>query len=168
MHAYELAQKSNLDNPAIDALHMMTFVDTAPDEQLVWNRKAITLMQASVQQDAKKWEGSLYNNTGYALYQLGRYQDALLAFELALAAHERGGNPQAIRIAYWMIAWTLHAQGQLEKALEIQLRLEQECDQAGEPDPYVFKEPELISQARQDNEQAEFYAARQKAIIQSQ
>jgi tetratricopeptide (TPR) repeat protein len=165
MRAYELAQNGKLDSLAIDALHMMTFVDTAPEEQVEWNCKAIALMQSSSQQDAKKWEGSLHNNTGYALHLLGRYEDALSEFKLALAAHERGGGPQAIRIAHWMIAWTLRALGQLNEAIEIQLRLERECDEAGEPDPYVFEELELLYKALNNDEKSEFYAARRKATM---
>ncbi len=163
MRAYELAQNGKLDSLAIDALHMMTFVDTAPEEQVEWNRKAMALMQSSSQEDAKKWGGSLHNNTGYALHLLGRYEDALIEFKLALAAHERGGNPQSIRIAYWMIAWTLRALGQLNEAIEIQLRLERECDEAGEPDTYVFEELELLYKALNNDDKAEFYAARRRA-----
>jgi len=163
MQAFKLAQDGELDGLAIDALHMMTFVDTAPEEQIEWNRKALALMQSSSQPDAKKWEGSLHNNMGYALHLLGRYEDALMEFKLALAAHERGGNPQKIRIAHCMIAWTLRALGQLNEAIEIQLRLERECDEAGEPDPYVFEELELLFQALNNSEKAEFYAARRKA-----
>jgi tetratricopeptide (TPR) repeat protein len=165
MRAYELAKNKKLDSLAIDALHMMTFIDTAPEEQIEWNRKAMALMQSSSQQDAKKWEGSLHNNTGYALHLLGRYKDALLEFKLALAAHERGGNPQSIRIAHWMIAWTLRALGQLNEAIGIQLRLERECDEAGEPDPYVFEELELLYKALNNDEKAEFYAALRKATM---
>src|ERR1041384_5322792 len=88
MRAAELAQNGNLDRLAIDALHMMTFIDTAPEEQLEWNRKALALMQSSSQPDAKKWEGALHNNTGYALHLLGHYEEALAEFQLALSAHE--------------------------------------------------------------------------------
>lgn len=164
MQAYQLAQEGKFDGLAIDALHMMTFVDTSPEEQLEWNRKAMALLESSKQLEAKKWEGSLHNNTGYALYLLERYEDALDEFKLALAANERGGDPQKIRIAYWMIAWTLRALGQLDEALGIQLRLEKECDEAGEPDPYVFEELELLYKELNDTEKAEHYAARRKAV----
>ena len=168
LRASELAQNGELDSLAIDALHMMTFVDTAPEEQVEWNRKALALMQSSSQQDAKKWEGALHNNNGYALHLLGRYEEALVEFKLALAAHERGGNPQTIRIAHWMIAWTLRSLDRLKEALEIQLRLEMECDQAGEPDPYVFEELELLFKALNNHEKVEFYAARRKATLLAQ
>jgi len=164
MQAYHLAQDGKLDGLAIDALHMMTFVDTSPEDQLEWNRKAMAHMESSTQPEAKKWAGSLHNNTGYSLYLLERYEDALEEFKLALAANEQGGNPQKIRIAYWMIAWTLRALGQLDEALDIQLRLEKECDEAGEPDPYVFEELELLYKAINNEEKAEHYAARRKAV----
>lgn len=164
LHAFELAQRGKLDYLAIDALHMMTFVDTDPEDQLEWNFKAVAFMQSSSQQDAKKWAASLHNNTGYALYLLGRYEEALMEFELALAARERDGDPRTIRIAYWMIAWTLRALGRLNEAVEIQLRLEREWDDAGEPDPYVFEELEHLYRALNNNEQAEYYAARRKAV----
>jgi len=160
MQAIDLAQEGKLDSLAIDALHMMTFVDTAPEEQIEWNKKAMALLQSSSQQDAKKWEGPLHNNTGYALHQMGRYDEALTEFKLALAAYERREDPQSIRIAHWMIAWTLRALGQLNEAIEIQLRLEKEWDEAGEPDPYVFEELELLYQALNDKENAKFYATR--------
>lgn len=163
MRAFELARTRKLDSLAIDALHMMTFVDTAPDEQVEWNRKALALMQSSSQPNAKKWAGSLHNNTGYALHRLGRYEDALSEFKLALAAHEKGGNPQHIRIAHWMVAWTLRFLGRLKEAIEIQLRLEKECDEAGEPDLYVFEELELLYEGVGEKEKSEHYATRRKA-----
>ena len=164
-HAFDLAKDGQLDYLAIDALHMMAVVDTAPEDQLEWNRQAVALMQSSTQPDAKHWAGSLHNNVGYALHLLGRYEDALAEFKLALTARERDGDPGAIRIAHWMIAWTLRALGRLTEALEIQLRLERECDEAGEPDPYVFEELELLYQAFNNSDKAEFYAARRRAAL---
>jgi len=163
LHAFELAQDARLDHLAIDALHMMTFVDSAPEEQIVWNHKAISAMQSSSQPEARKWEGTLHNNLGYALHTLGRYEQALVEFELALAAREREGEAGSIRIAHWMIAWTLRSMGRLNEALGIQLRLEVECDAAGEPDPYVFEELENLYRALDNTERAGFYAARRKA-----
>ena len=86
-------------------------------------------------------------------------------FRAELAARERDGNPQTIRIARWMIAWTSRALGRLNEALEIQLRPESESDEAGEPDPYVFEELELLYRAFDNSEKAEFYAARRRASV---
>lgn len=163
MRAFELAKEALLDDLAIDALHMLTFVDTAPDDQVEWNRKALAFMETSSQPNAKKWAGSLHNNLGYALHLLHRFGEALVEFKLALAAHEQGGNPHQIRIAHWMIAWTLRSLGRLNEAIEIQLQLEKECDEAGEPDPYVFEELELLYLALKDTEKAEHYSTRRKA-----
>ena len=165
LRASEIARAAKLDNLAIDALHMLAFVDTAPTEQVAWNRKALAILELSDQPDAKKWEGSLRNNTGYALYQLGRYEDALEEFKLALDAYQRRGDPQTIRIALWMIAWNLRALERLDEALEIQLRLAKECDEAREPDAYVFEELELLYRALKNDEKAEFYAARRRAVM---
>ena len=49
-----------------------------------------------------------------------------------------------------MVAWTLRALGRMDEALDIQLRLEHECEAAGAPDPYVFEELEILYRARND------------------
>lgn len=160
MQAFELAEKSGLDYLAIDALHMMSFVDSAPPDQLAWDLKALAYLERSSQVEAKQWEGSIRNNVGYAFHQLGRYEEALSQFSLSLAARERAGNIQGMRIAYWMIAWTLRAMGRLQEAIDIQLRLEREWEEAGAPDPYVFEELEHLYRALKDDAKADFYAQR--------
>lgn len=162
--AYELAQSAGLDDLAIDALHMLAFVDTAPADQARWAEQALALLATSSQPQAKRWEGSLRNNLGYALHQLGRYDEALEQFQLALAARERVGAAGPIRIAKWMIAWTLRSLNRLDEALAMQLQLEQECAAAGEPDPYVFAELEELYKLRGDEAQAAAYATRRAAI----
>lgn len=156
--AFALAQDAQLDYLAVDALHMMAFVDTEPQAQLDWDLKALAYMEQSPQAEAKKWEASLRNNVGYAQHQLGLYDDALAQFQLALAAHMRAGKPENIRVAHWMIAWTLRATGALQEALAIQLRLEEECAAAGAPDPYVLEELEHLYRALGQPERAEHYA----------
>jgi len=140
MSAFETAKNAHLDTLAIDALHMMPFVASEPESQLKWNLKAIDYMERSSQADAKRWEGSLRNNLGYAKHLSGEYDDALTQFQLSLAAYDRDGKVDAVRIAHWMIAWTLRAQKKYPQAIEIQLRLEREFQDAGNPDPYVFEE----------------------------
>ncbi len=75
--AFTLAKAQRLDGLAIDALHMLAFVDTAPADQLKWGNEALAIALSSSQPAAQKWEASLRNNIGYALYQLGRYDEAL-------------------------------------------------------------------------------------------
>ena len=163
MRAFELARDARLDRLAIDALHMMVMVDTAPAAQLAWNEKAIAYMEASAQPEARKWEGSLRNNVGYAYHLAGRYDEALAQYRLSLAAYEREGRAPAVRIAWWMIARTHRAQGKTQEALAIQLRLEREFDAAGEPDPYVYEELETLYRQAGDAARADGYAAKLKA-----
>ena len=158
MRAFDAAENARLDDLAIDALHMMVTVDTEPVDQLAWNLKALAYMEASSQPLAKKWEASLRNNVGYAQHLLGQYDEALVNFKLSLAAHERLGSVRSVRIAHWMIAWTLRAQGKFQEAIDIQLRLEREWGQAGDPDPYVFDELEHLYRATNDTVQADLYA----------
>ena len=162
-NALALARAARLDVLAIDTIHMDASVDRSPENGLRVADQALAVMAASTQPDARNWEASLRNNRGYALQQLGRYDEALAEFELALAARERQGKPGGIRIAHWMIANTLRLMGRLDEALAIQLRLERECDAAGEPDPYVFEELEAIYRAQGNGERADHYAARLKA-----
>jgi tetratricopeptide (TPR) repeat protein len=161
--AEAIARAARLDALAIDALHMQAFVDTAPAEQLKWAQAALQVLAASSQPDARRWEASLRNNLGYALHQLGRYDEALTQFRRALALRERGTDARATRAARWMVAWTLRALGRTDEALAIQLRLAQEGDAAGQPDPYVFDELQTLYRERGDAARADFYASRRKA-----
>lgn len=162
LQAFDLARKEKLDGLAIDAVHMLAFVDSAPADQLKWAQEALALAEASSQPAAKKWEASLRNNAGYALHQLGRHEEALAKFEQALALRERGTDAAATRVARWMIAWTLRSLGRLDEALRLQLRLERESDAAGARDPHVFAELELLYRAKGDEARARHYAAKRK------
>jgi tetratricopeptide (TPR) repeat protein len=155
--AHALASDSGLDDLAIDALHMMPFVETDEAAGLAWNRKALALMAQSRQPQALRWESALRNNTGLSLHRLGRYDEALSMFEANVAVNERAGDAARTRIAHWMVAWTLRAMGRLDEALAIQLRLERENDAAGKPDPHVYDELAKLYAARADPAKAAHY-----------
>jgi tetratricopeptide (TPR) repeat protein len=160
--ALRIATAAHLDSLAIDAIHMLAFVDTAPEAQLKWGQQALAVVEASTQPAAREWEASIRNNIGYALHQLGRYEEALVQFQQATVIRERGTDAQATRIAYWMVAWTLRALGRTEAALALQLRLEREGDAAGQPDPYVFEELEILYRDKGDEALAQHYADRKQ------
>ena len=162
--AFELAQAAQLDGLAIDALHMLAFVDTASADQLKWGQRALALVETSPQPAAKAWEASLRNNVGLALHQLGRFDEALAQFQRALVLRERGTDAEATRIAHWMVAWTLRVLGRADDALAIQLQLERECDAARAPDRYVYDELELLYRARGDADRARSYADKRGAL----
>lgn len=167
-NAYEsalaIAKSARLDGLAIDAIHMLAFVDTAPADQLKWGQEALAVVEASSQPQAKQWEASIRNNIGVALHQLGRFDEALASFKQALVLRQLGTDAERIRTAHWMVAWTLRALGRVDEALDIQLRLERECEAAKAPDPYVFEELEILYRARGDEARAGHYAQRRKSV----
>ena len=163
-NAYEqalaTAREGQLDGLAIDAIHMLAFVDTVPADQLKWAEAALAVVQASSQSAAKRWEGSIRNNIGYALHQLRRYDEALTQFQLAKSIRAQSGDLEALRVADWMVAWTLRALGRHDEALAIQLRLEHERDAAGMPSRYVFEELAHLYRAQGSVERAQHYTER--------
>jgi tetratricopeptide (TPR) repeat protein len=161
--ALELARAAKLDALAVDAIHMFAFLDTAPADQLKWGQAALSIALSSQQPAARRWEASIRNNVGYALHQLGRYEEALDQFRQALAIRERGSNREATRSARWMVAWTLRSMGRSEEAMVIQLALEKEADAAGKPDPHIFEELEALYRSKGNLQSAQHYAARKAA-----
>jgi len=161
--ALDAAVAAHLDALAIDALHMMAFVDPAPADQLRWGQAALAVALASDQPRARRWEASLRNNIGYALHQLGRPDLALPQFRQALALRAQQGDPVRVREARWMVAWCLRALQRDDEALAIQLQLAKEGDAAGQPDPYVFEELALLYRARGDEARARHFDQRRAA-----
>jgi tetratricopeptide (TPR) repeat protein len=164
--ALELARAAKLDGLAIDAIHMFAFIDTSPSDQLKWGQAALETSLASQQPDARRWEASIRNNVGYALHQLGRYNEALNQFEQALVIRKNGTNADATRVARWMVAWTLRSLGRDEEALQMQLAIEKDAGAAGKPDPYVFEELEALYRKAGNLSKAQHYAERKAAASQ--
>jgi hypothetical protein len=160
LQAADIAKRAGLDGLAVDALHMMCFVDTAPEQQLTWNAQALALATASSQDAARRWEGPLRNNIGLVHQQRGEHAQALQEFRLSRAAYERAGRTRQVRIADWMIARTLRAQQKLDEALALQLGLESAWDADGQPDPYVYEELAHLYRELGDEARAVHYAAK--------
>jgi tetratricopeptide (TPR) repeat protein len=161
--ALALARAARLDGLAVDAIHMFAFLDTAPADQLKWGQAALDVVQASSQPEAKRWEASVRHNIGYALHQLGRFEDALMQFQQALVLREAGSNANATHVAHWMVAWTLRSLKRHNEALAIQLRLEQTAAAANQPDRHVFEELEILFAEAGDIAKADLYAQRKRA-----
>jgi len=142
--AVVVAEEAGLEALHIDALHMVALV--APeDQQLAANQAALEVARAATDQRARDWDASLLNNIGMTYADAGDHEAALAAFEEALAARERIGDPATIRIARWMIAWSLRNLGRRDEALVIQRQLKAELDSVGETDPYVDEELALLA-----------------------
>jgi tetratricopeptide (TPR) repeat protein len=162
--ALAISKEAKLDGLAVDALHMFVFVDTAPEDQLKWNQEALTVIAASEQPEARRWEASISSNTGEALYDLGRYDEALKYFRRTLFLREQSDNARGARDAYWHIARVLRVQNRIDDALAIQLRLERESEAAQQPRDYIYEELQLLYQAKGDASRARQYEQRTKAL----
>jgi len=160
----DIAREHGHDALVIDALHMFAFLDTDPEDQLRLAHAALEVAEGSHDPAAKRWEASLRNNAGHALHQQGRFDEALIEFEQALALRERAGDASATRVAKWMVAWTMRSLGRSHEALAQQLQLAQACEAAGEPDPYVFEELEILYREAGDVDRAAEAAARRQAL----
>ena len=137
------AQAAGLEALHVDALHMTALV-ADPADQLAIGRHALAVARASTDPQARDWDASLLNNIGMAHAEAGDFDAALAAFEDALAARERIGDPARTRVARWMVGWALRNLGRRDEALEVQRSLKAELDAAGVTDQHVDEELALL------------------------
>jgi tetratricopeptide (TPR) repeat protein len=142
--AYQAALALGADDYIVDAAHMLEIVETGP-AKLEWNARAVAHAESSQDARARRWLGSLYNNRGWTLHELGRLDEALAMFEKRLAWLEQ--HPPAdglarhalqIGVAHWSIAKMFRLLGRVGEALEIQNRLLEA--KSGADDGYVHEE----------------------------
>lgn len=140
LEAYEEALTHNEDFYAIDAAHMLGIVDKGEDS-LKWNERAIELAEISKDQRAKKWLGSLYNNTGWTYHDNMDYEKALDYFLRNVTWHKERGSKKPLIIAKWSVARTFRSMDRITEAFDIQMNLLKELGQMKlEQDGYVFEE----------------------------
>jgi tetratricopeptide (TPR) repeat protein len=142
--AAETAQGAGLEALHVDALHMVALA-AAPEEQLALHEKALAVARAATDPRARDWDASLLNNIGMTHADAGDFPAALTAFEEALAARERIGDPATIRVARWMVGWACRNLGRRDEALRIQRALKAELDAVGDSDQYVDEELALLA-----------------------
>jgi len=137
--ALHLANDAEEDYYAVDAAHMLGIA--APEgERLAWNLKALEMAEASDDERAQAWKGSLYNNIGYFYMEEGKYADAMDLFERLLDYTSEKGDDDFASTARWFIARVHRLKGDYATALEGQLELEKTSNAAGQPDAYVYEE----------------------------
>jgi tetratricopeptide (TPR) repeat protein len=150
VRAFETADANKLERLAADALHMIALVEPQQDERIAWNRRTIDYARKASDPRAQGWQAAAHNNIGSDLREAGRLDDSLAAFRDALAAYERKGRADEVRIARWQIANVLRLKGQRDEALAMQLALERDAAAAGAPDPYVYDELAQLRRAAGD------------------
>ena len=134
--AFEAAREAGEDWLAADAAHMCALA--APDREgvLAWTRRGVALSETS--EAAAYWAGALLNNLGWVHFDAGEHDEALAAFERALAAREREPEkPAEIAIARYCVGKALLALGRPEEAAA---QLERGVAQSPEPDHYLHDE----------------------------
>lgn len=140
LKAFDAGKQLNEDNYTVDAAHMMAIVETG-EESLRWNETAMKIAEDSQDEDAKRWLGSLYNNTGWTYFDMKDYSKALEIFEKCRQWHEDRKTGQGLFIAKWSIAKTLRMLGRTNEALDIQNALKTEIEEnKAEDDGYVYEE----------------------------
>lgn len=106
----------------IDAIHMQAIVAES-DEALRLNMEAIGIARAADDPRARKWLGSLLNNTAWSYHDKGLHELALDLFQEALEFREKEGDPERIRIARWSVARCFRSIGRFGPALVMQRAL---------------------------------------------
>jgi tetratricopeptide (TPR) repeat protein len=142
--AAALASEAGLEALRVDALHMVALV-AAPEEQVALHEQALEVARSATDQRARDWDASLLNNLGMTHADAGDFETALPVFEEALAARERIGDPAEIRVARWMVAWSLRNLGRRDEARSMQEALKSELDSIGDSDQYVDDELALLA-----------------------
>jgi tetratricopeptide (TPR) repeat protein len=137
--ALDMAQQLSEDFYAVDAIHMLAII-APPSSALTLNLQAIQRAESSIQERARNWLGSLYNNTGWAYHDMGDFDSALKIFEKAEAWRRSKGSTSETRIATWSVARALRSLNRIEEALSRQMALKEEFESSGKSDGYVFEE----------------------------
>ncbi len=140
LKAYELGLNSGEENLTVDAAHMMAIVKSG-EQSLEWNETAMKLAENSSDPAAKKWLGSLYNNTGWTYFEMKDYEKALELFEKCKEWHKERNTGPGLFIARWSVSKTLRLLGRVDEALDIQNELLKEIEESkAEQDGYVYEE----------------------------
>ncbi len=126
LRASNVAQALKVDFYTVDALHMLG-IATPQKDRLTWNLKAIEAAQIS-DEKGRGWLASLYNNTGWSLFNEQRYGEALDLFQKAVPLRELQGKAEETRIAKWCVAKVLRVMGRGEEALDMQRVLAAESE----------------------------------------
>jgi tetratricopeptide (TPR) repeat protein len=136
--AFSTAVAAREDYLAADAAHMAALA--APDREgmLAWTRRGVELAESS--EDAAYWAGPLLNNLGWAHSEAGEHAEALEAFERALAARERTGDPAQTEIARYAVGKTLRALNRPAEAVVLLERCVGWAESADAPDGWFHEE----------------------------
>jgi len=156
--ALEAARALELEFHAVDAAHMLGIVEE-PAAALAWNLEAIAMSEAAADPGARKWLGSLLNNTGWTYHGMGEFESAMTLFVKAQVFRQEQGQAEETRIARWCVARCHRSLGNLDEALSIQRSLAEQLEALGLEDGYVQEELGELHLAMGKAEEARPYFA---------
>lgn len=140
VEAYDLAREAKEEGLAVDAAHMVAITWEGTERGLEWNRRGLALARGSHDAKARALVPAMLNNCAWDLHALGRYEEALAAFEEAEREWAKRGGLRRIEIANWSVARCLRSLNREEDALAILTALEAAQSKRGEVDPQVLEE----------------------------
>ncbi len=107
----------------IDALHMLAIASDSPAARIEWAERGLEAARSATDRRAQAWQGSLWNNLGWELFDLGRLEEAKAAFDAQIEARISFGQGDRLLPARWALARCLRQMGRSEEALAIQQEL---------------------------------------------
>ncbi|TNE57503.1 MAG: hypothetical protein EP340_08285 [Alphaproteobacteria bacterium] len=158
--AFDMGLAAGEEYHTVDAAHMLAIAASDAETREKWTLIGLELAEKAEDPRARGWGGALANNLGWDKFDAGDYAAALDLFERSRRAFEERGQITQERIARWSKARVWRAQGQLDEALEEQLRQEAEYEAEGGVDGYVFEELGELYLLMGENEKAGTYFAR--------
>jgi tetratricopeptide (TPR) repeat protein len=137
--AFEAARTAGEGFLAADAAHMAALAATDRKGFVAWTKRGIDLAEEDV--GARYWLGPLLNNLGWEHFEAGEHDEALDAFERALAVRERDpGNADGLRLAHYAVAKALRAPGRAYAAVEHAKWAVESAKSEGNPDGWYHEE----------------------------
>jgi len=160
LSAWNDAITNHCDFYAIDAAHMLGIVKNG-DESLDWNFKAMKHAEQSQDMKAKSWLGALYNNIGWTLHGLQRYDEALQCFLNDEAWYRERHRHEEALIAHWSMAKMLRLLNRPDEALrELYVIAEERKERNLPNDGYLSEEiAECLLAKGQVDHSAPFFAS---------
>jgi len=124
---------------AADAAHMAALAAPDHDGFVEWTQHGLELGKQHA--EAAYWEGPLLNNLGWERFEARDYEEALAAFEQALAARERDpANAEPIALARYAVGKALRLLGRAEEAIPLLEQAVAWTEAEGEPDGWYHEE----------------------------